>query len=240
MKITLIPILEDNYAYLITTDNGTVGVIDPGAAPPILQTLNNMDLELDIILNTHHHWDHTTGNTDLINATGAKLFGPASEAHLIPGMDRLLHGGDVFDFGGHVCTVIATPGHTMGHVCFYFPDDGILFTGDTLFSLGCGRLFEGTPADMFASLQTIKALPDDTLIYCGHEYTESNGKFALSIDPDNAALQNRMREVRQLRSSGRPTLPVKLSIEKASNIYLRTKNSNELRLLREKKETRSQ
>ena len=236
LSIALIPILQDNYCYLLTTPDGLCAVIDPGEAQPVLDALHAQNLTLSYILNTHHHYDHTDGNAAIVRETGARIVAPASEATRIQGIDHALDEGDIFDFGGYDFHVIATPGHTRGHISFYCPQAGALFCGDSLFSMGCGRLFEGSAEDQFASLQKISALPDDTLIYCGHEYTQSNGTFCLSVDPDNNALHRRMDEVNALRASDKPTVPVSLVIEKQTNVFLRAKTAQELGALRTKKD----
>lgn len=218
--IQIVPLLEDNYAYLLS-HNGVNAIVDPGEAAPVIQVLEGQGLKLDYILNTHHHWDHTDGNAELKRVYGAQIVGPAAEAHRIEGLDIGLKEGDVFDLGGEKAQVLETPGHTTGHIVFWLPDSQALFCGDVLFSMSCGRLFEGTPSDMWGSFQKILGLPDDTMIYCGHEYTEENGEFGLKIEPDNPDLHTRMNEVRTLRKAGKPTLPVSLAMEKKTNVFLR-------------------
>lgn len=218
--ITLIPVLNDNYAYLIETDTVTA-IVDPGEAPPVIDALEAKGKSLDLILNTHHHGDHIAGNDALIEKYGATLIGPAAESARIKGMDKTVAEGDRFEIGGEAVEVLETPGHTSGHVVFYLPQAKALFSGDTLFSMGCGRLFEGTPDQMWQSLQKIMALPDDTQIYCGHEYTKANGMFCMNIEPDNGDLKQRMDDVVTLREAGQPTLPVTLGKEKKTNAFLR-------------------
>lgn len=236
LTIELIPILQDNYCYLLTTDDGLCAVVDPGEAAPVLDVLERRGLTLDTIFNTHHHYDHTDGNAALIAATGAKLVGPKAEEARIAGMDIMLAEGETFAFGGYRFDVLDTPAHTRGHICFYCAQAKALFCGDTLFSLGCGRLFEGTADDLFAAFEKIRALPDDTLIYCGHEYTQANGRFCLQHDPDNAALRARMADVDALRAAGKPTLPVSLKMEKETNIFLRAPTPDALGHLRRLKD----
>ncbi|OMP11755.1 Beta-lactamase-like protein [Corchorus capsularis] len=229
LQIELVPCLRDNYAYLLhDVDTGTVGVVDPSEAVPIIDALSRKNRNLTYILNTHHHHDHTGGNAELKARFGAKVIGSAVDKDRIPGIDIVLNDGDKWMFAGHEVHVIKTPGHTRGHISFYFPGSGAIFTGDTLFSLSCGKLFEGTPEQMFSSLQKILSLPDDTNIYCGHEYTLSNSKFALSIEPKNEALQAYAAQVAHLRNKGLPTIPTTLKIEKACNPFLRT-SSTEIR-----------
>jgi hydroxyacylglutathione hydrolase len=221
IKVDLIPILKDNYAYLLQADNGDVAVIDPGEAVPIIQALEQRGLKLDYILNTHHHGDHIAGNTELVKKYGAKIVGPAKETDRIPHMDILLQEKDRFSFGGEEAEIFETPGHTRGHICFYFSKSKLAFTGDTLFLMGCGRLFEGTAAQMWNSLQKIMALPDDTNIYCGHEYTLALAQFCLRAEPDNIDLQKRVQKVKELRKQNLPTIPATLDLEKKTNAFLR-------------------
>lgn len=236
INVEIIPVLDDNYAYILVADDGAVAVVDPGEAAPIIAFLDAHTLSPSYIFNTHHHGDHIAGNADLTQRYGAKLVGPALEAARIPDMDITLSEGDDFHFGGEAVTIFETPGHTRGHICFYFPKSGLAFTGDTLFSMGCGRLFEGDADTMWASLQKLAALPDETRIYCGHEYTMSNGAFCLQHDPDNAALKARMDEVKRARAQNYPTLPVTLKTEKATNIFLRAGSAKEFGRLRAAKD----
>ncbi|KAK7257885.1 hypothetical protein RIF29_32190 [Crotalaria pallida] len=223
LQIELVPCLGDNYAYLLhDVDTGTVGVVDPSEAAPIIDALSKKNRNLTYILNTHHHHDHTGGNTELKEKFGAKVIGSAIDKERIPGIDIYLNDGDTWMFAGHEVHIMATPGHTQGDINFYFPGSGAIFTGDTLFSLSCGRLFEGTPEQMQSSLKRIMALPDDTNIYCGHEYTLSDSKFALSIEPGNKELQSYAAQVAHVRSKDLPTIPTTLKIEKACNPFLRT------------------
>ncbi len=221
INITIIPALSDNYVYLLEADNGETAVVDPGEAGPVIEALDEKNLGLDYILSTHHHWDHIGGNADLIGKYSAKLAGPAREETRIPNMDIMLHENDRLPFGSEEIEIIETPGHTTGHICYYLPKTGAVFTGDTLFLMGTGRLFEGTAEQMWGSLQKIMALPDETRIYCAHEYTLGNGEFCLGLEPDNAALQQRMIEVRALRTEGKPTIPATLREEKETNVFLR-------------------
>lgn len=222
LRIHQFPCLQDNYGYLIhAPEAGLTACIDTPDAGAILQALRATGWQLDFILNTHHHADHAGGNLALKAATGCRVVGAVTDAARIPGIDILLTDGDRFDFGGHIARVIDTPGHTVGHICYVFDADRAAFVGDTLFSLGCGRLFEGTPAQMWHALQHLMALPPDTRIYCAHEYTASNGRFALTVEPGNPALQARMVEVTRLRAAGQPTVPSTIGLEKATNPFLR-------------------
>ncbi|KAL8098180.1 putative hydroxyacylglutathione hydrolase 2, chloroplastic [Apium graveolens] len=222
-QVELVPCLSDNYAYLLHDMNtGTVGVVDPSEAVPVIDALSKKNRNLTYILNTHHHHDHTGGNMELKERYGAKVIGSVVDIDRIPGIDIALNDGDSWMFGGHEVLVIGSPGHTRGHISFYFPGFGSVFTGDTLFSLSCGKLFEGTPEQMYASLKRISSLPDETNIYCGHEYTLNNSKFALSIEPGNEALQSYSTHIAHLCSKGLPTIPTTLKMEKACNPFLRT------------------
>ena len=235
ITVTLLPILNDNYCYLIQSA-GKVGLVDPGEAGPVIDYLEKNNLKPDVIFNTHHHGDHIGGNNALIKRYGCALIGPAREVSRIPGMTKTVSEGDRIEFGEDVFRVIGTPGHTNGHICFFAEKNHLLFCGDTLFSLGCGRLFEGSAAQMWNSLQKLMSLPDDTLIYCGHEYTQTNGEFCLSQDPDNADLIARMEDVKQLRENGKPTLPVSLATEKKTNIFLRAGGAEKFKEFRLKKD----
>ncbi|KAL2507252.1 Hydroxyacylglutathione hydrolase 1 [Forsythia ovata] len=223
LQIELVPCLKDNYAYLLhDMDTGTVGVVDPSEAVPVIDALNRKNWNLTYILNTHHHFDHTGGNMELKERYGAKVIGSGVDKERIPGIDIALNDGDKWMFASHEVLVMETPGHTRGHISFHFPGSKSIFTGDTLFSLSCGKLFEGTPQQMLSSLRKITSLPDDTNIYCGHEYTLSNSKFALSIEPGNEELQSYATHVAHLRSKGFPTIPTSLRKEKSCNPFLRT------------------
>lgn len=222
LEIHQFPCLSDNYGFLIHDSQARLtAAVDTPEAGPILSALDNKGWHLTHILNTHHHWDHTGGNIELKEKTGCTIAGPAAEAEKIPGIDILLKEGDLFSFGTHKARIHETPGHTLGHIVYHFAGDGIAFVGDTLFAMGCGRLFEGTADQMWKSLQKILQWPDDTLIYCAHEYTENNARFALTIDPDNPLLQERYKLVKQARFVNKPTIPVLLREEKSTNPFLR-------------------
>ncbi|MCB2053096.1 MAG: hydroxyacylglutathione hydrolase [Geminicoccaceae bacterium] len=222
LDVELLEALSDNYVCLVVDPaTGTSGVVDPAEADLVLRALEERDRKLDWILNTHHHADHTAGNLEVKRATGAKIAGPAADAHRIEGLDVELVEGENFVFGSHDVRILETPGHTSGHIAFFFADAKVLFCGDTLFALGCGRLFEGTPAQMWHSLEKFASMPDETLVYCGHEYTLSNARFALTVDPDNKALGARAAEIEQARASGRPTIPTTLGLERRTNPFLR-------------------
>ncbi|CAG7880404.1 unnamed protein product [Brassica rapa] len=228
LQIEMVPCLKDNYAYILhDEDTGTVGVVDPSEAEPVIDSLQRSGRNLTYILNTHHHYDHTGGNLELKDRYGAKVIGSALDRDRIPGIDIALKDGDKWMFAGHEVHVMDTPGHTKGcHISLYFPGSRAIFSGDTLFSLSCGKLFEGTPKQMLASLKKIISLPDDTSIYCGHEYTLSNSKFALSIEPNNQVLQSYAAHVAELRKKKLPTIPTTLKMEKACNPFLRSSNTD--------------
>ena len=218
---TPVPILSDNYAWLLRDSGGATAIVDPADAPPIIAAIEAAGGRLDLILLTHHHADHVAG-TDAVRARfGAKVVGAAADAHRLPRLDRAVAEGDTIALGAATARVIDTPGHTRGQINFFFADGGVLLSGDTLFSLGCGRLIEGTAAEMFASLAKLKALPGDTLVCCGHEYTQSNARFALSVDAANPALQARVAEAEAQRAAGRPTVPSTMDSERAANPFLR-------------------
>jgi hydroxyacylglutathione hydrolase len=222
LVVEMIPVLSDNYVYLLHDPAaGVTGVVDPALAAPVQQALAAKGWSLDWILSTHHHADHTGGNLELKAATACRIAGPGKDAARIPGIDLELADGDRFALGAAEAEIFETPGHTSGHISYWFAESRALFCADTLFSLGCGRLFEGSPALMWASLGKFAALPDETLVYCGHEYTQSNARFALSVDPDNGALRARAAEVDRLRAAGAPTVPSTLGAERATNPFLR-------------------
>lgn len=222
LEIVQIPVWADNYVYLAHCDaSGATAVVDPADAAPVLKVLKARDWSLDFILNTHHHMDHVGGNLDLMSVTGCKVVGPRADKDRIPGISTELGDGDQFTLGNAVATVFDVPGHTRGHIAYWFEADDALFCGDTLFAMGCGRLFEGSPAEMWSSLQKFITLPPATRVYCAHEYTEANGLFALSVEPQNQALVERMAEVRALRGRDMPTVPSTIATELATNPFLR-------------------
>ncbi|ATX66065.1 hydroxyacylglutathione hydrolase [Roseinatronobacter bogoriensis] len=224
MPLTLktVPCLRDNYAYLIhDASSGRTAVVDVPEAAPIQRALAESGWVLSDILITHHHDDHIGGVADLRAATGATVWGARADQHRLPALDHLLEEGDRVTLGNESGTVIDVPGHTVGHIAFYFPDSGLAFTADSLMALGCGRLFEGSAAQMWDSLTKLMALPEDTLMCSGHDYIKGNGAFALSVDPDNLALQTRLAELEGARAEGKPMATVSLGVEKATNPFLR-------------------
>ncbi len=220
--IDILPAQADNYIYLISDEQlGLAMVVDPGDADVVNRFLQKRDLHLALILNTHHHSDHTGGNMKLQNLYGAPIIGPAKEAHKIEGLSRGVGQGDIVTFSDLRGQVIETPGHTAGSLSFYFPSLKAVFSGDTLFPLGCGRVFEGTPAELWASLCKLRDLPDETAIYAGHEYVERNTKFALLLDGANADLKARVAEATAKRKQAQPFMPTTIQAEKKTNPFLR-------------------
>lgn len=222
LEVHLIPILSDNYTYCVHLKESNQGLlIDPGEAAPVLDFLKKHSIKLLHIWLTHFHSDHINGVLEIQEATQCQIVGPLKEADQIPYLDHKVSDLDLLHFGSHKVKVLEVPGHTLGHVAYWFYKDDLLFCGDTLFSLGCGFLFEGAPKDMWCSLQKLRALPPDTLIYCGHEYTEQNAAFALSVDPDNQDLIEFTKQAHLKRSQGKPTLPTVLKDEIMANPFLR-------------------
>jgi len=230
MQITPIPCLTDNYAYIINdNDSKIVGVVDPSEASPIISFLNKKNLKLNYILNTHHHFDHIGGNTELKKLYNAKVVGFIGDKHRIPGIDITLKDNEKWIFGNSSVKVLHIPGHTLGHICFFFEKEKIAFTGDTLFSLGCGRIFEGDHKQMLKSLNKIKKLPKNTNIYCGHEYTYKNAEFCIKHDSDNIALKKKFEVIKKLKLKNLPTIPTTLADELNTNIFLRC-DQNDLKI----------
>ncbi|MBV1876371.1 MAG: hydroxyacylglutathione hydrolase [Pseudomonadales bacterium] len=222
LEVHQIPCLSDNYGYLIhDTDSDLTASIDTPEVGPINAALAQRGWSLTHILNTHHHFDHAGGNLELKQKWDCTIVGSRSDADRIPGIDIEVDDGDSFTFGSHQAQVFNVSGHTIGHIAYYFDQADALFCGDALFALGCGRLFEGTPEQMWHSLSKFIALPDSTAVYCAHEYTQSNALFALSVEPENQALVARSKEIDQLRAKGLPTVPSLIGLEKATNPFLR-------------------
>lgn len=214
--------LHDNYVHLLHDPaTGATAAVDPSQAAPVVAALAARGWTLTHVLCTHHHSDHTGGNVALREATGCAVIGARADAARIPAVTDLVDDDARITVGGASARVISIPGHTSGHIAFHFEGDGLLFCGDTLFSLGCGRMFEGTPEQMWSSLCRLRALPGETRVYCGHEYTQANGRFALTVEPHNEALLRRVAEVDKLRAAGRPTVPSLLADERAANPFLR-------------------
>ena len=235
LEIVAVPAFADNYLWLVhDAASKETAVVDPGDAAPVLDEAERRGWTITQIWNTHWHPDHTGGNLAVKKATGARISGPAREA--IPGRDIALAAGDTVRIGDHVGRVIDVPGHTSGHIAILFDEDRIAFVGDTLFAMGCGRLFEGTPEQMHSSLQALAALPDETRIYCAHEYTLSNARFAAHVEPNNRAIAERLAEVEALRGRGEMTVPTTIAAERATNPFLRARNSAEFAALRSAKD----
>jgi hydroxyacylglutathione hydrolase len=227
LEIHMFPCLADNYGFLIhEADAGITATVDTPDADAIVAALSERSWQLTHILNTHHHPDHAGGNLRLKERTGCQVVGPRADAARIPGIDVLVGEGDELSFGDHRICVFDTPGHTRGHIVYYLPDNRVAFVGDTLFAMGCGRLFEGTPEQMWASLQKIMRWPDETAIYCAHEYTYANARFALTVEPDNLDLARRIKAVKERRARNEPTVPTTLGLEKATNPFLRPMSRN--------------
>jgi hydroxyacylglutathione hydrolase len=223
LEVDLIPCLTDNYAYLLRdpAEPELCAVVDPSDPEPVRRALAARGLKLSHILNTHHHLDHTGGNIPLKEDFGAEVVGPAKDRARIPGIDVGVDESAPWRFGRHTARILEIPAHTRAHIAFAFEDEDIVFTGDTLFAMGCGRLFEGTPQMMWTSLSKLMRLKDSMRVYCGHEYTLSNGRFALTLEPDNTDLQARVREVESLRGRSQPTIPSDMALEKKTNPFLR-------------------
>lgn len=222
LDIVRIPALSDNYIWLVhDPDSDETMVVDPGEAQPVLDAAAERGWTISQIWITHWHPDHTDGIAAIKTATGAKVTGPAAEAAKIPTLDVMVKEGDTISLGARQAGVWETPGHTSGHISFTMLDERVIFVGDTMFAMGCGRLFEGTPAQMYQALTRIAGLPDETVVYGAHEYTQSNGRYALVAEPDNQAIKDRMVEVDRLRAAGEPTLPTTVGLEKATNPFVR-------------------
>lgn len=236
IALHLVPILRDNYAFIVENKGSECLIIDPGQTTPIESFIESRKLKPLAIFNTHHHADHVAGNAVLKALYGIKVYAPLLEMKMIPASDIALEDGKTVEIGGMIVEPIATPGHTQGHLCFHFPQAKALFCGDTLFSLGCGRLFEGTAEEMFSSLGRLACFPDDTLIYCAHEYTRANGFFAQNVLPQNKELFERLATVNKLLVNGQPSLPVPLGIEKKTNPFLMAQTVESFTTLRRQKD----
>ena len=226
LEILTIPCLSDNYAFLAhDSASGDTALIDVPEAAPILAALADRGWRLSHVLLTHHHYDHVDGLAEVLAAHPAQVVGAAADAHRLPPLDLQVAEGDTFEVGGEPAQVIDVSGHTLGHIAYHFPQSRAVFTADSLMALGCGRLFEGTAPQMWGSLSKLAALPDQTIVYSGHEYTQANGAFALTIEPDNPDLISRVRDITAARAENRATVPSALSLEKATNPFLRAGNA---------------
>ena len=229
IEVVRIPVLSDNYVWLVRENtSGEVMVVDPAVADPVLAKADELGWKITHIWNTHWHPDHTGGNAAIKAATGCTITGPAAEFARIPTLDVQVSGGDVVRLGEAEAMVIDVPAHTAGHIAFHFAHEQLAFVGDTLFAMGCGRLFEGTAEQMYLNMQKLAALPDSTQVFCAHEYTLSNGKFALSVEPDNDALIERMIEVTAMRERGEATVPTTIGQERATNPFMRASSVEQL------------
>ena len=239
MRLTAraLPILSDNYAWLLHASDGAVAIVDPADARACIAAIEADGGRLDLILLTHHHDDHIAGTDQVRERFGARVVGAAADRHRLPKLDQAVSEGDTVALGDCTLEVIETPGHTRGHISFFCPQGDVLICADTLFSLGCGRVIEGTMEEMFASLQKLAKLPGESLVCCGHEYTSSNAKFAVHVDPDNQALRRRADEVAQLRAAHRATVPSRLSDELAENPFLRAPDAQRFAELRREKDS---
>lgn len=236
LLVERIAVLSDNYVWLMHDPaSAETVVIDPAVADPVLAAADALGWRITQIWNTHWHADHTGGNAAIKAATGCAITGP-DEGGRIPTLDRIVGEGDTVAIGRHVARVMEVPGHTAGHIAFHLPQDRIVFVGDTLFAMGCGRLFEGTAAQMFDAMSRLKALPPETIVYCAHEYTQSNGRYALVAEPDNEAIRTRMRDVDAARAAGQATVPTTIALEQETNPFLRAADAEQLALRRAEKD----
>jgi hydroxyacylglutathione hydrolase len=232
-----VPILKDNYAWLLRdSGTGATAIVDPADAEPVIEAIEKAGGRLDMILLTHHHADHTAGTDEVRARFKCPVVGAAADLHRLPKLDEAVREGDTIRLGDAAATVIDTPGHTRGQINFFFADGAVLLSGDTLFSLGCGRLIEGTAQEMFDSLRKLAALPPETAVCCGHEYTESNARFALAVDPGNKALHDFAAKVEQLRAAGQPSVPSRLGDELKVNPFLLAPDATSFATLRAKKD----
>ena len=237
MKIQIIPCLQDNYSYLIIDEKNNIAcVVDPSEADPIIEYLENTQIKLKFILNTHHHYDHVGGNQRLKEKYGASVIGYKGDKERIPGIDILVNDQETWIHKNFEAKIIHIPGHTLGHICFYFYKDESIFTGDTLFSLGCGRIFEGTYAQMFNSLMKLKKLPTNTKVFCGHEYTLQNSKFCIVHNDDNKNLKTKINDIKIKLKAGLSTIPSTIKDELECNIFLRSNNIETFSKLRDLKD----
>jgi hydroxyacylglutathione hydrolase len=227
MRIVPIPVLADNYAYLIIDETTKeAGVVDPSEAGPVAAAVRKEGVKLLSIINTHHHWDHVGGNEELMKEfSGIKVYGHKRDKDRTPGITNLVDEGDTISIGQHQGRFLFIPCHTSGHVALHFPQEKAVFTGDTLFIAGCGRLFEGTAADMHNNMVKLTALPDDTRVYCGHEYTIKNLQFALTLEPSNAKAQAKLQWAQEMRAKKQPTIPSTVAEEKEFNPFVRVHNA---------------
>ena len=229
LEIVRIPVLSDNYVWLVHDGvSGETLVVDPAVADPVLEAANARGWMISQIWNTHWHGDHIGGNAGIVAATGARVTAPAAELAKIPNVDRAVGEGDIVMLGAHQARVLSVPAHTAGHIAYHFADDASIFVGDTMFAMGCGRLFEGTAEQMFTNMRRFEVLPDETKVFCAHEYTLSNGQFATRAEPENEAISARLAEVEAMRERGQATVPTTIALERATNPFLRAATVQEL------------
>ncbi len=229
LEIARIPALNDNYIWLVHEPlSKETAVIDPAEAEPVLAEARARGWEITQIWNTHWHADHVGGNAGIVAETGCKVIGPMAEQDKIPGIGRSVREGDRVTLGKVEAVVMEVPAHTAGHIAYHLPSEQVVFVGDTLFAMGCGRLFEGTAAQMFGNMQRLAALPEQTKVYCAHEYTQSNGRYALVAEPGNDALVRRMADVDSARARGEPTIPTTIALERATNPFMRAATVEQL------------
>ncbi len=232
MELLIVPALKDNYVYALRDpESDVVAVVDPAEAGPVIREIEGRGWRVGAVFNTHHHDDHIAGDLQIKSRYRCPVIGPLSETGRIAEITHGVEPGGQYQFGSEMVQVIGTPGHTRGHLAFHFPKAGVVFCGDTLFSLGCGRLFEGTPEQMWESLCRLRALPADTQVCCAHEYTLANARFALSVEPDNPALRARVEQARGQRDQGLPTIPTTIAQERATNPFLRADEPSVARTL---------
>ena len=237
LEIVRIPVLTDNYVWLVhEPESGETTVIDPAVAVPVLAEAEQRGWRIGQIWNTHWHGDHTGGNAEIKAATGCTVTAPAAEASRIPTLDRAVAEGDRVRLGALAAKVIEVPAHTAGHIAYHLPDERVIFVGDTLFAMGCGRLFEGTAEQMFANLKRLEALPADTRVYCAHEYTLSNARFAVTVEPENPDLRHRYADVQRAREADEPTVPTTIGLERATNVFMRAESVEEFAARRQGKD----
>ncbi len=231
LKVISVPFSNDNYAYILKSGDD-IAVLDPGESSPVISKLEEENLSPSFIFNTHHHADHINGNKALQEKYNARLIAAEKNKYRIANISHTVTGGDILPFGDETIIIMETPGHTTADICYFFPHSKILFTGDTLFSMGCGRPFEGTAEELFNAFEDFKKLPDSTEIYCGHEYTLDNAKFCLNIEPENKELIKRIKQVKGLREQGKSTLPTTIGLEKKTNVFMRCKDATQFKQYR--------
>jgi hydroxyacylglutathione hydrolase len=237
MKIQIIPCLKDNFSYLIIDEKKNIAcVIDPSESGPIIEFLEKKEINLNFILNTHHHYDHVGGNEELKKKYNSIVVGFKNDKKRIPGIDCFVEHNQIWKEENFEAKILYIPGHTLGHISFYFYNEKLIFTGDTLFSLGCGKIFEGTNSQMFNSLEELKKLPPDTKIYCGHEYTLKNSEFCLKYDPNNEKLKKKILDINKKLNNNLPTIPSTIRDELECNIFLKAKDLKTFSKLRELKD----